>query len=144
MPNINYQQVIPFKGKSMSPLIKEGDKVVVDLYGQPSRVTEKMQGKICFYNDGNEWVLHRVLGFEDDFYIKGDFAKSFDCNPELNIWGEVCQVKTKSGKTIYLNNKSKLNILSEKLSVVHMTNKGVKGKLGKLLLYLLNIARRGL
>lgn len=142
MPKVGYQQIIPFKGKSMSPLIKEGDKVVVDLYNQPSAITEKMLGKVCFYNDGQEWVLHRVLGFEDDFYIKGDFAKSFDSNSEINIWGEVIQIKTKLGKTINLKNKSKFNLLSEKLSVIHMTNKGLKGKVGKLLLYTLNIVRR--
>ncbi len=142
MSDPNYQQIIPFKGTSMSPLIKEGDKVVVDLYPQPKPLSTNFAGKICFYNDGSEWVVHRVLNFENDAYIKGDFAKSFDSNSSLNVWGQVRKIQTSKGRIIEFDCNSKYNLLCEKLSIIHMTSSGIKGKLGKLLLYILNSLKR--
>ena len=142
MPSHNFQQIIPFKGTSMTPLIKEGDKVVVNLYSKPIPLSKKLNGDLCFYNDGDEWVTHRVLVYENDLYIKGDFAKSFEIDSGLNIWGQVVQVQTSKGKIIDLQCCTRYNFLCSKLSAVHMVKKGFMGKVSKLLLYGLNTFKR--
>ena len=50
MSKSSFQQVVPFKGNSMAPLIKEGDQVVVDLFTKPELFNKNLAGEICFYN----------------------------------------------------------------------------------------------
>ena len=101
-------QIFAFKGKSMWPLIQEGDRVHIQLYKEPKELSFEMAGQILLYNDGNEWVVHRAFSADGKPFLKGDFNRNIDFLGEKRVWGQVSDIETPNGKIFKAHNLSVL------------------------------------
>ena len=91
---------IKVTGKSMCPLINDGDQVDVHWF-TPETIEEidLKKGEIVLIQSLDEsWILHRVISSQKDqgfFAIKGDASLAEDHINSSRIWGKVTAIQGK-------------------------------------------------
>jgi len=80
-------QWIPFHGTSMYPILREGDRLEVDM-----SVVDFNSGDIVLYKDSEngELVVHRVVNKR--LQTKGDFAIVMDHNTPRDFLGKIVSI----------------------------------------------------
>ena len=81
---------VPFCGQSMLPVIREGDRILVELFSEPQPIEQRPIGEIVVFKDEDQWVTHRVIQFKKEKYTKGDWSYSADLKKPA--WGKVIAI----------------------------------------------------
>ena len=95
------QFIYKTQGKSMEPMLRQNrDLVIIQV---PSSYLKKYD--VAFYKRENKYVLHRVIGVKDDYYlIRGDNTYSVEKVPFASVIGVLKSFKRKD-KMIDVTNK---------------------------------------
>ena len=83
---------IAFAGKSMSPLIREGDQLLFAAFTQPAEISAQDIGDIVLVRDHSEWVAHRVILYQGKKVVKGDGAFGLQAAP-AQVWGRIVGIE---------------------------------------------------
>lgn len=106
---------VPFKGRSMGPIFKDGDELIVDC--QFNRIDKIALGDIALYRINNELVAHRLILLKGKYSFKGD--RSLRSETISHVLGKVIALKRDEKYFYFCDNKIFKQLVST-LSSAHL------------------------
>ena len=83
---------IPIQGLSMLPSIQPGDQLSVTLFDQPRALSSLKSGEVVLVQDSGQWVVHRLVEYQQKKYCKGDWA--YRADDVQWVWGRVTAINS--------------------------------------------------
>ncbi len=125
MPIESFERIqVPFVGRSMWPLLKSGEALIVQVPHKPVELSNADIGKLFIFKDNKEWVCHRYLGLSDGaFLFKGDFSTVHEALPRPHVLGEVLGFR-KNNKHFYFFRAGRIRKLIVRLQKSSITGRG--------------------
>lgn len=73
------------QGVSMSPFLKPGDRLRIEIYSQPRELNGN-PGEILLQKQEDQWLVHRLCCFNNQFSLRADRGSWMSRDP---VWGKV-------------------------------------------------------
>ena len=82
----------------MYPSLKPKDQLQIDFFQQPKSCADISVGQVVLTREQGQWVVHRVVQWESEKRIKGDWAMSIDQSTQ--VWGTIGRINGRSDQRL--------------------------------------------